>query len=106
MALLKKVAWSGVMVPGMPKAGSEQRGLRPTSCINQGKVVETKFYLELSGFLYKMSSKINVSWWYLAVLGKKLVSVTEKNDSQEQNVSQECLDGGEHISSSSKKGSS
>ena len=40
------------------------------------------------------------------LLGKKLVSVTEKNDSQEQNVSQECLDGGEHISSSSKKGSS
>lgn len=36
--------------------------LRPTSCINQGKLVETKFYLELSGFLYKMSSKINVSW--------------------------------------------
>ena len=83
-----------------------QDGLRPTSCINQGKVVETKFYLELSGFLYKMSSTINVSWWSLAVLGKKLVSVTEKNDSQEKNVSQECLDGGEHISSSSKKGSS
>lgn len=26
VALLKEVAWSGVMVPGMPKAGSEQRG--------------------------------------------------------------------------------
>ena len=38
-------------------------------------------------------------------LGEK-VSVTEKNDSQEQNVSQECLDGGEHTSSSSMKGSS
>ena len=34
------------------------------------------------------------------------VSVTEKNDPQGQDVSQECLDGGERTSSNSKKGSS
>ena len=66
-----------------------QDGLRPTSCINQGKVVETKFYLELSGFLYKMSSKINVSWWSLAVLGKKFQwqrKMTPKNKMSPKNA--------------------
>lgn len=46
--------------------------LRLTSCINQGKVVETTFYPELSEFLYKWQSKMTprtrwlprMCWWW------------------------------------------
>lgn len=52
-----------------------------------------------------MSSKINVSWWSLSGLGEKVSFSDRENNPQEQDVSEECLDGRESTSSNSKKGS-
>lgn len=63
-----------------------------TSCINQGKVVETTFYPELSEFLYKICPKINIWWW--SPVGKRISFSDRARWPQEQDGSQECVDGG------------